>query len=330
MPWSSSSIAEVGDDDQHVAGDPVLDRQAVGRDRLGVALRRARRARGSSPGRPGSGPRGGRRSARRRRRVAVVGLSSRISSQKRSASCVDGRGRAGRMDVTVNPPGGPRVGTLAVRVPRARRRRLARRRPVSPRTADLLAAPLDERVEPEERLQVVEAGSSRSRNARRWFHFRMCQLSRSIASRSSGDRSSLWRTSSVRSGAMTRNRTIASSCGIRAWRRSSGSPSIAVHSTSNRNASRPRTYQTQSTSARSSTARLTWARYARCSRSSSQSREAPRARAGGPARGARSRRHPEAVAAVGEAARSARRAPGPGAGGRRRSRSRSAVLARLR
>ena len=27
----------VGDDDQHVAGDPVLDREAVGRDRLGVA-----------------------------------------------------------------------------------------------------------------------------------------------------------------------------------------------------------------------------------------------------------------------------------------------------
>ena len=50
-------------------------------------------------------------------------------------------------------------------------------------------------------------------------------------------------------GAMTRNRTSASSGGIRAWRRRSGSPSIAVHSTSNRNATLPRTYQMQSTSA---------------------------------------------------------------------------------
>ena len=31
----------VGDDDQHVAGDPVLDGQAVGRDRLGGGLRLA-------------------------------------------------------------------------------------------------------------------------------------------------------------------------------------------------------------------------------------------------------------------------------------------------
>ena len=38
MPWSSSSIAEVGDDDQHVAGDPVLDR--AGR-RPGSPRRRA-------------------------------------------------------------------------------------------------------------------------------------------------------------------------------------------------------------------------------------------------------------------------------------------------
>ena len=36
MRWSSSSICELGDDPEHVAGDPVLGRQAVGRDRAGL------------------------------------------------------------------------------------------------------------------------------------------------------------------------------------------------------------------------------------------------------------------------------------------------------
>ena len=45
-----------------------------------------------------------------------------------------------------------------------------------------------------------EVAPSRRAQSRRWFHLRMCQLPRSIASRSSGERSSLWRTSSVRSG----------------------------------------------------------------------------------------------------------------------------------
>ena len=58
----------------------------------------------------------------------------------------------------------------------------------------------------------------------------------------------------ARSGATTRNRIRSSLGGIRACRRRSVSPSIAVHSTSNRNATLPRTYQIASTSATSSTA----------------------------------------------------------------------------
>ena len=79
-----------------------------------------------------------------------------------------------------------------------------------------------------------------------------CQPPSSSADRSSGERSSLWRTSSARSGSTTRNRTRRSSAGIRAWRRRTISPSIAVHSTSHRKAARPRTYQMTSTSSRSS------------------------------------------------------------------------------
>ena len=58
---------EVGDDLEHVAGDPVLGRQAVGRDggrlRGGPLHQRSR----APPGRPVPDPRAGRRSARRRR-----------------------------------------------------------------------------------------------------------------------------------------------------------------------------------------------------------------------------------------------------------------------
>ena len=59
--------AQLGDDDEHVAGDPLLGGQAVDRDGacLGGGPDQERRA--PWRGRPGSGPRGGRRSGRRRR-----------------------------------------------------------------------------------------------------------------------------------------------------------------------------------------------------------------------------------------------------------------------
>src|SRR5664280_996387 len=84
----------------------------------------------------------------------------------------------------------------------------------------------------------------------------MCQFPSSNARRRTGESSSLTRTSSTRSGGRTRNRTTRSSGGIRRPRRRTGSPSIAVHSTSNRNANLGRAYQMQSTSSRPAAAGL--------------------------------------------------------------------------
>ncbi len=59
--------AQLGDDDEHVAGDPLLGGQAVDRDRPCLGGGRGPGGRAPWRDRPGSGPRGGRRSGRRRR-----------------------------------------------------------------------------------------------------------------------------------------------------------------------------------------------------------------------------------------------------------------------
>ena len=151
-------------------------------------------------------------------------------------------------------------------------------------------------------------------------HLRMCQLPSSIASRSSGERSSLWRTSSVRSGAMTRKRTIAL-VGAGSGRGGAAAARRASRSTRPRTGTRalPRMYQMQSTSASSSAARLMPAEVGLALAVVEAVAQAPAA----PIR----RRllapadpdpHPEPVAAVGEQRRAARCAPGCGAAGRRR------------
>src|SRR4029079_7823629 len=224
--------------------------EAVGGDRLGVALRALGQLAGLRPA-----GRAGVLEAGRAALVAVDGGGGRVEGQDLLPEAVGeradggGRGVGGRHG---NPPGGPRVGTLRSGY-RGRAGQSSNSGICSPERSTSGSSPRNGSRSP-------SPVSSRSRNARAWFHFRMCQLSRSIASRTSGDRSILWRTSSGRPGASTRTRTSDSPCGIREPRLSSGSPSIAVHSTSNRNAARPRTYQTQSTSERSSTARLTPAR----------------------------------------------------------------------
>ena len=63
--------AEIGDDNEHVAGDPILDRQAGRRDRLGFGLRRLHQS-----------PR--LRSAGRTRILEAIGVA---------LVAVDGRGR---------------------------------------------------------------------------------------------------------------------------------------------------------------------------------------------------------------------------------------------
>ena len=55
--------AELGDDQEHVAGDPLLGRQAVGRDRARLLGGPLHERAGLRPGPSGPGPRGGRRSA---------------------------------------------------------------------------------------------------------------------------------------------------------------------------------------------------------------------------------------------------------------------------
>ena len=79
----------------------------------------------------------------------------------------------------------------------------------------LLAGPFDDRIEPESGSRSARSGIGAARKVRRWFHLMMVQPPASIADRRSGERSSLWRTRSVRSGAITRNRTRSSSGSIR-------------------------------------------------------------------------------------------------------------------
>ena len=65
--WSSSSICELRDDLEHVAGDPVLGREPVGRRSRRPRRRSAPSARGRGPDPRGPDPRAGRHTARRRR-----------------------------------------------------------------------------------------------------------------------------------------------------------------------------------------------------------------------------------------------------------------------
>ena len=311
---------------EHVARDPILDREAV-RSGWPAASRFVRSMSSRAPpGRPGPGRRADRRSGRRRRgsrsadsargtpprsdrrgrRRARIGWSGRVTCGLR-------RSRSGRDVAQGSAP--RRSGAC----------RAAMRRPVagsavsSPNRSSCSPRPLDDAGRGRGTAPGRRASSwSRARKVRRWFHLITCQLSRSNASRSSGDRSSLWRTSSVRSGATTRKRTSRSSGGIRAWRRRIGSPSIAVHSTSKRKAIRPRTYQMQSTSARSSTARLIWDEIGPLLALVEPVAEPARAEPAGLLAAPDPDAQPEAMAAVGEQARSARRAPGRAAGGRRR------------
>ena len=313
MPWSSSSIARSA---MTISMSRVIrssTEQAVGRDRLGVAPSSAPSARGSSPGRPGSGPRGDRRSARRRRRVAVVGLSARISSQKRSASASTGEVEVVGLESREDPPGWARgravdgCGRVATGVPRAARgaavRLLAEQR-------HLLAAALDERVEPEVRLQVVEPTAPRGRGTPGGGSTSGCASCRARSPRgASGDRSSLWRTSSVRSGATTRNRTVAVLLRDPGVARA-GAARRASPSTRPRTGTRrvPRTYQTQSTSATSSTRPADVGEVRPLLALVEPVAEAPGAQPAGLLAAPDPDAHPEAVAAVGEAGRSSRRA----------------------
>src|SRR6185503_10410693 len=98
-----------------VARDPILDREAVGRDRLGVALRAFGQLAGLGPtGRAGV------LEAVGVTLVAVDRCGRGVEGQDLLPESVgqraDGRGRGvgGRHG---NPPGGPRVGTLATGYP---------------------------------------------------------------------------------------------------------------------------------------------------------------------------------------------------------------------
>ncbi len=75
---------------------------------------------------------------------------------------------------------------------------------------------------------------SRATSASRCGHFSTCQFWRSISERTHGERVSFRRSSSARSAGMTRKRACCSEVGIWLPRRRTASPSMAVHSTSNR------------------------------------------------------------------------------------------------
>ena len=185
---------QLGDDLEHVAGDPVLDRQAVGRDRgrlgRGALHQRSRRA---------PGPRGRVLEAVGVAVVAVERRGRRVELEDRLPEAVgelvDGR-RCGSGRVT------RWVSSAARRGRGARTGVPLLTRSLAPRpSGDVRSAPnsgicsrraLDRRVEPEVRLEVGEVERVRARGTPAGgSHLTMCQLPASIAARSSGERSSL-------------------------------------------------------------------------------------------------------------------------------------------
>src|SRR4029079_897004 len=178
--------------------------EAVGGDRLGVALRALGQLAGLRPA-----GRAGVLEAGRAALVAVDGGGGRVEGQDLLPEAVGeradggGRGVGGRHG---NPPGGPRVGTLRSGY-RGRAGQSSNRGICSPERSTSGSSPRNGSSSP-------SPVSSRSRKARAWFHFRMCQLSRSIASRTSGDRSILWRAGSGRSRGTTEHPASRSSSAV--------------------------------------------------------------------------------------------------------------------